>query len=73
MIEYLNLTYNMDSAAIADRDTEYWPNVTDWANDLTEDYINLIAQYFEPGRKELLPIHQSIVDANTNLDNDYGY
>jgi hypothetical protein len=73
MIEYLNLTYNMDSAAIADRDTEYWPNVTYWADDLTEDYISLIAQYFEPGHKELLPIHQSIVDANTNLDNDYGY
>jgi hypothetical protein len=70
---YLNFHYNMDSAQIADRDIEMWPNVTDWADDITEDFIISIAEYFEPNRKELLPIHQSILDANANLKNDYGY
>ena len=63
----------MDSAQIADRDTEMWPEVTAWADDITDDYITSIAEFFEPDRKELLPIHQSIIDANPNLKNDYGY
>jgi hypothetical protein len=72
-IEYLNLHFNMDSAEIADRDSLYWPNVTDWADHVTAGYIASIAEFFEPNRKELLPIHQSILDANPNLKNDYGY
>ncbi len=71
--EILNLNFPMDSAQIADRDTANWPEITDWAVDLTEEYINSIAEFFEPDRKELLPIHQSIVDVNVNLSNDYGY
>ena len=63
----------MDSTEIADRDSIYWPNVTDWADHITEEYIVSIAEFFEPDRKELLPIHQSVVDANVNLRNDYGY
>jgi hypothetical protein len=63
----------MDSAAIATRDTIYWPNVTDWADNLTPEYINLVAQYFEPNSRELLPIHNNIIDANINLQNDFGY
>jgi hypothetical protein len=72
-IEYLNLHHHLDSAAIADRDSIYWPNVTAWVDQLTEEYILSIAEFFEPNRKELLPIHQNIVDANTNLQNDFGY
>lgn len=72
-IETLNFYYDLDSASIADRDSLMWPNVSDWADDVTDDFINSIAEFFEPNRKELLPIHQSIVDANPNLKNDYGY
>ena len=73
LIECYNLHLFLDSAEFANRDTIYYPNVTDWADDIVEDYIVSIAEYFEPNRKELLPIHQSIVDANPNLTNDYGY
>jgi hypothetical protein len=72
-IEYLNLHHYLDSAAIADRDSIYWPNVTDWADHITPEYIGSIAEFFEHNRKELLPIHQNIVDANPNLKNDFGY
>jgi hypothetical protein len=72
-LQLLNLYYNMDSAAIASVDPEYWTDVADWTTDISDDYINSIAEFFEPNRKELLPIHQSIVDVNTNLSNDYGY
>ncbi|MBN2806906.1 MAG: RagB/SusD family nutrient uptake outer membrane protein [Prolixibacteraceae bacterium] len=72
-IEYLNLDYVMDSVQIAERDSLVWPNVTDWADDLTEEYILDIAAFFEPNRKELLPIHQSVIDTNPNLKNDFGY
>ncbi len=72
-IEYLNFYYDMDSAAIADRDVIMWPNVSDWADNITEAFIVSLAEFFEPNRKELLPIHQSVIDANTKLSNDYGY
>lgn len=72
-LEILNLTTPMDSAAIADRDMEHWPEATDWADDISEEYIDLIAKFFEPNRKELLPIHNKIIDANNMLQNDYGY
>lgn len=71
--EILNLNLNMDSVEIANRDSVMWPNITDWAENVTSDYIEEYAGFFEPNRKELLPIHQSIVDANSNLTNDYGY
>jgi hypothetical protein len=73
IIEFLNLHYNMDSTQIAQRDSLQWPYVTDWADHITQLYIDAIAEFFEPNRKELLPIHQSIVDANPNLSNDFGY
>lgn len=70
--EIMNLTYNMDSVQIASRDSIYWPNVTNWADDVDQEYIDLVAGYFIEGRKELLPIHQSIIDTNPNLENDFG-
>ena len=72
-LEILNLNTPMDSAALADRDMEYWPNVTDYADNILYDYIDLIAKYFKPNSKELLPIHNKIIDANNRLQNDYGY
>ena len=72
-LEILNLTTPMDSAQIADRDSIYWPNITDWADDITLEYITSIAQYFEPNHRELLPIHQSVIDTNDELENDYGF
>ncbi|HQH40428.1 MAG TPA: RagB/SusD family nutrient uptake outer membrane protein [Bacteroidales bacterium] len=71
-LQILNLTWNMDSTAIANRDVVYWPNVADWADDISEDFITLLAGYFQPNRRELLPIHQSILDANPKLTNDFG-
>jgi len=72
-LDILNLYYNMDSAAIDALDSLYWTDVAEWTVNITEEYINSIAEFFEPNRKELLPIHQSIIDVNTNLENDYGY
>ena len=72
-LEILNLTTPMDSAQIADRDIEYWPETTDWADNILEEYRDLIAQFFMPNSRELLPIHNKIIDANKNLQNDYGY
>ncbi len=72
-IVYLNLDYVMDSVQIAQRDTIEWPNVTPWADNLSEEYILDIAAYFTPNHSEVLPIHQSVVDTNTKLKNDYGY
>ncbi|MBN2524605.1 MAG: RagB/SusD family nutrient uptake outer membrane protein [Bacteroidales bacterium] len=72
-LEFLNMYYYMDSAAIADRDTVYWPNVTEWTASISDEYINTIAEFFQPNSRELLPIHQNIIDVNANLENDYGY
>lgn len=69
----LNLYTPMDSAQIADRDTIMWPYVDNWVDNVTEEYIHSIAEFFIPNRKELLPIHQNVIDANTRLSNDYGY
>ncbi len=71
--EYLNLNYHMDSVAIATRDSITWPNVVDWGEALSDEFITRHAQYFEPNWKELLPIHQTILDVNPNLTNEYGY
>lgn len=72
-IEYLNLNYHMDSLAIASRDSLMWPNVVDWGDAITDEFITRHAGYFEANWKELLPIHQSILDVNPNLHNEYGY
>lgn len=72
-LDILNLFTPMDSAALADRDMEYWPNTTDWADNILPDYVDLIAKYFTPDSRELLPIHNKIIDANNRLQNDYGY
>ncbi len=71
--EILNLSYNMDSTQFAQRDSINWPNVTDWANNVSPTYISIYAGYFEADKRELLPIHQSIIDKNPNLTNDFGY
>jgi hypothetical protein len=72
-LDILNLWTPMDSAAIADRDMEYWPHTTDWADNILPAYVDQIAQFFVPNSRELLPIHNRIIDANTRLQNDYGY
>ena len=72
-IEYLNYNVPMDSLQIATRDSIQWPNVAHWGDDMDDVYINAVAEFFEPNRKELLPIHQTIIDENRNLTNDYGY
>ncbi len=71
--EILNMSYNMDSVAIASRDSIYWPNVADWADDVQDEFISIYAGYFEANKRELLPIHQTIIDLNPNLSNDFGY
>ena len=68
----MNLTTPLDSATIADRDMDQWPNVAAWGNDISQDYIDQVAQYLAPNR-ELLPIHQTAIDQDSNLQNDYGY
>jgi hypothetical protein len=72
-LEILNLTTPMDSAQIADRDIEHWSETTDWADNILEEYVDLIAKFFVPNSRELLPIHNKIIDANNRLQNDYGY
>jgi hypothetical protein len=72
-LDILNLWTPMDSAAIADRDIEYWPHTTDWADNILPAYVDLIARFFTPDSRELLPIHNRIIDANIRLQNDYGY
>ena len=72
-LDILNLFTPMDSAALADRDMEYWPNETQWADNILPDYVDLIARFFTPDSRELLPIHNKIIDANNRLQNDYGY
>ena len=72
-IEYLNLFYHMDSLEIVTRDSILWPNVEDWSEALTDEFITRHARYFVPNWKELLPIHQSVLDVNPNLRNEYGY
>ena len=47
-LQILNLTTPMDSVAIASRDTIYWPNVTDWADNISDEYITLLAQFYTP-------------------------
>lgn len=71
--EILNFHFNMDSVQIAERDSLVWPYVTNWAEDVNEEYENIYAGYFIPNKRELLPIHQSIIDINPNLNNDFGY
>ncbi|MCB8995346.1 MAG: RagB/SusD family nutrient uptake outer membrane protein [Bacteroidales bacterium] len=71
-LKILNLNTPMDSAQIADRDSILWPNVYDWADNVTPTYTSIFAGYFEPDKKELLPIHQSIIDKNPNLTPDFG-
>jgi starch-binding outer membrane protein, SusD/RagB family len=73
LLEFLNYNTPLDSATIADRDTIMWPFVTNWTAAVNEEYIQSIAEFFEPDRKELLPIHQVTIDNNPNLKNDFGY
>ncbi|MEH6405681.1 MAG: RagB/SusD family nutrient uptake outer membrane protein [Leeuwenhoekiella sp.] len=48
-----------------------------WRDGVDADYIDSerkgFAQYFEPNRKELLPIYDDILNTNYNLTQDYGY
>jgi hypothetical protein len=72
-LEFYNFNFNVDSTTVADRDLTEWPFASDWRVAINDEFINSIAMHFEANRKELLPIHQSIVDQNPNLKNDYGY
>lgn len=69
----MNFNNPLDSLTIAARDTIEWPNVTNWAINLDEEFVTWVAKYFEPNSKELLPIHQEEIDVNPYLTNDYGY
>lgn len=48
-----------------------------WRDGITEEYIDSerkgFMQYFEPNRKELLPLYDDIINTNYNLTQDYGY
>lgn len=48
-----------------------------WRLGIDADYISSerkgFAQYFEPNRKELLPLYDDILNTNYNLTQDYGY
>ncbi|WP_255554177.1 RagB/SusD family nutrient uptake outer membrane protein [Mesonia aestuariivivens] len=48
-----------------------------WLDGITPEYIDSerkgFMQYFEPNRKELLPIYDDIINTNYNLTQDYGY
>ena len=48
-----------------------------WRDGILEEYIDSerkgFMQYFEPNRKELLPIFDDIINTNYNLTQDYGY
>lgn len=72
-LEFYNFNFNVDSTTVADRDVNEWPFASDWRVAINDEFIGSIAMHFEANRKELLPIHQSIVDQNPNLKNDYGY
>ncbi len=72
-LEFYNFDFHVDSATVADRDLDEWPYSSDWRIAINDEFIESVAKHFEPNRKELLPIHQTIVDQNPNLDNDYGY
>ena len=69
----MNFDFHMDSIEIADRDTAVWPNVASWGSAITEEYIENHAGYFVANWKELLPVHQTILDVNRNMQNEYGY
>lgn len=48
-----------------------------WRDGIEEEYIDSerkgFMQYFEPNRKELLPLYDDIINTNYNLTQDYGY
>src|SRR5690606_9018524 len=44
-----------------------------WIVALTDVWINNVAQLFQPNHSELMPLPQSVTDANPNLKQDYGY
>jgi hypothetical protein len=37
------------------------------------DPVKGFAQYFQPNKRELLPIYSDIIQSNYNLTQDYGY
>lgn len=44
-----------------------------WTAQLTDVWINNVAQLFTPNHSELLPIPQTAIDSNPKLTQDYGY
>lgn len=44
-----------------------------WVKSITSSWITNVAQYFTPNHSELLPIPQSVIDANSKITQDYGY
>lgn len=49
-----------------------WTRV-DWRQNISDAYIASVGQFFTPGKTELLPIPQTVIDADPNLKQDYGY
>lgn len=40
---------------------------------ISGDPVKSYAYYFQPNRKELLPIAADVINSNYNLTQDYGY
>jgi hypothetical protein len=72
-LDFYNFDFHIDSATVADRDLDEWPYESDWRIAINDEFIESIAKHFESNSKELLPIHQTIIDQNPNLENDFGY
>ena len=76
------------ASGVAKADVFYTPNQStstpsgytkvNWRLAMTQPYINgdpvkSYAYYFEPNKKELLPIALDVINSNYNLTQDYGY
>ncbi|MCF3109889.1 RagB/SusD family nutrient uptake outer membrane protein [Niabella sp. CC-SYL272] len=44
-----------------------------WTRSITASWITNVAQLYKPNHSELLPIPQSVIDANPKITQDYGY
>ncbi len=68
-IQFLNSMYKPNTTTTAPTG---WTRL-DWRQNITATYITSVAQFFTPGKSELLPINQAALDANPKLTQDYGY
>lgn len=44
-----------------------------WVKSITASWITNVAEYFQANHSELLPIPQTVIDANSKITQDYGY